>query len=156
MINLLLILLILYIYLKCKTERFRNYRNIVISPKYSVYNPNKFIFKSDKLNQHIFDKAIKYFPITEYEGNTDDIIAEVDSRKNLIGITDMLLYLKYVIDNPNCNIRFICNLFSNILTILVNSKDLSKKKTICLEFKNSVEYVILNSVQKYYQFKKFL
>lgn len=153
MIIFLLILLLLYIINNCKKETFKNYRNIVVSPKYSVYNPNKVIFLADKLNTHIFNKSYKHFPIEKYEIVTEDIISEVNNKKNLIGITDFHLYMKFIKDNPKSNIRFICNLFSNTLTILMKNKDISDEKKICVEFKNSPEYVILNIIQKYYPLK---
>ena len=150
MIILLFLLIILYIHYKVnkKKELFKNYRGIVIKPKKFIYLPNKIILKDDILSTHIYQKIIQLFPLERYDNNSEDLIEIVNKNDNFLGITDFYTYFNFILDNPENNIRFVCNILGNKLTIFKHNNSIAYKK-ICIEFKKSPEYYILNTVSKY-------
>ena len=151
----LIIILLVYITKQLKKEHYQNYRKIVISPDQNVYNPPKIYFLNKKLDNYIANKLSQYYPIKQDNSarSNIEIMDAVNNNNNIIGIVSFYDYFNHLLDSRYTNIRFICNIFNNDLTIIGKNNEGFKGKSICIDFNNNGLSYIFNKIRPYLEFE---
>lgn len=154
----ILLLGILYLYLiKNKiNENFQygdTYRQVVVTPQPQIYTD--LILYTDNYNtvsKDIANNISNYYPIhKKVTIESDKILEQIEKNKDNIGLIQEGLIDKYVITNPETNIRYISNLaiekFTFIVPQLMNIrswKDMPKIKIGTIT--SSASYDILKTI----------
>lgn len=149
--------LFLIILLYKPSEKYTNYKKVVVTPsKYKYFSPI-ILYPNTRLNHYISKVIASYVPFMKRKisSNSTKILEIVNSTPNILGLVSEYNLLNYIDNNLDNNVRFICNIFYKHLTFIsiteTNMHNLENKSIGVIE--NSSSMYVLKLLEKLFKFK---